>query len=444
MTTTQEKQTHPTPPGSLGLPLIGETLSFLRDKDFATKRHQKYGSVFKTNIFGRPTIMMIGSQANQFIFTNEKKYFENKWPPSTRTLLGPDALTIQTGDLHKSRRKILAQAFQPRALAGYVPTMEIMTRRYLQKWEQQKTFAWYPRLREYTFNIACKLFIGDEKASETPMAEWFETWCQGLFTLPLRLPGTKFNQALNCRKKLLNQIEKIIRQRQQQAEPGEDTLGLLLQAEDEDGNRLSVEELKDQILTLLFAGHETLTSSVTAFCLLLAQHPDVLAKARLEQQQIQLTEPLTFEQLKSMQYLDQVLKEVLRFVPPVGGAFREIIETCEFNGYTLPKGWSVLYQIKRTHYDSTIYSEPNQFNPDRFSPERTEEKSYGYIPFGGGMRECLGKEFAKLEMKVLATMLLREFDWELLPNQNLEMTVSPTPHPKDGLLVNFKRLNNVH
>ncbi|EAW38299.1 cytochrome P450 [Lyngbya sp. PCC 8106] len=444
MTTSEKKQSYPTPPGSLGLPLIGETLSFLRDRDFATKRHQKYGSVFKTNIFGNPTIMMIGTEANQFIFTNEKKYFENSWPPSTTALLGPASLTIQTGDIHKSRRKLLAQAFQPRVLAGYVPTMEIMTRRYLQKWEQQKTFAWYPELRKYTFDVACKLFVGDEKASETEMGEWFETWCQGLFTLPLRLPGTKFNKALNCRKKLLNQIETIIRQRQQQAEPGEDALGLLLQAKDEDGNSLSVEELKDQILTLLFAGHETLTSSVTAFCFLLAQHPDVLAKARLEQQQIQLTEPLSFEQLKLMSYLDQVLKEVLRFIPPVGGAFREVIETCEFNGYTFPKGWTVLYQIGKTHQDNSIYNQPEKFDPDRFSPERTEEKPYGYIPFGGGMRECLGKEFAKLEMKVLATMLLREYEWELLPNQNLEMTVSPTPHPKDELLVNFKRLSEVH
>lgn len=439
MTTTQTKPTLPLPPGTLGLPLIGETISFLRDADFVKKRQEKYGSVFKTNIFGRPTIVMIGSEANRFIFTNEKKYFESNWPPSTKTLLGPAALSIQTGDIHKSRRKLLAQAFQPRALAGYVPTMEKLTRRYLQNWEQQKTFAWYPELRKYTFDVACKLLIGEESASETSMAEWFEIWGEGLFTLPLRLPGTKFNQALNCRTKLLNKIESIIRQRQQQTEPREDALGLLLQAKDDDGKSLSVEELKDQILTLLFAGHETLTSSITAFCYLLAQHPDVLTKAKLEQQQIQLTEPITFEQLKSMQYLDQVIKEVLRFVPSVGGAFREVVETCEFNGFTLPKGWSVLYQVGRTHQDQTLYNEPEKFNPDRFSPEKTQEQPYGYIPFGGGMRECLGKEFAKLEMKILATMLLREYEWELLPNQDLEMTVTPTPHPKDGLLVNFKR-----
>jgi cytochrome P450 len=439
MTISQTKPTLPLPPGTLGLPLIGETISFLRDADFVKKRQEKYGSVFKTNIFGRPTIMMIGSEANRFIFSNEKKYFESSWPASTRILLGSDSLSIQSGDIHKSRRKLLAQAFQPRALAGYVPTMEKMTRRYLQKWEQQKTFAWYPQLRKYTFDVASKLFVGDETASETEMGEWFETYCDGLFTIPLRLPGTKFNQALNYRKKLLNQIETIIRQRQQQPEPGEDALGLLLQAKDEDGNSLSVDELKEQILLLLFAGHETLTASITAFCLLLAQHPDVLEKARLEQKQIQLTEPLTFEQLKSMPYLDQVLKEVLRFVPSVGGAFREVVETCEFNGYTLPKGWTVVYQIKRTHQEHSIYNEPEKFNPDRFSPEKTEEQPYGYLPFGGGMRECLGKEFAKLEMKILATMLLREYEWELLPNQDLEMTVTPTPHPKDGLLVNFKR-----
>ncbi|MDY7022169.1 MAG: cytochrome P450, partial [Cyanobacteriota bacterium] len=181
MTTTQT--TLPIPPGNLGLPLIGETLSFLRDANFAEKRHQKYGPIFKTNILGQRTIMMIGTEANHFIFANEKKYFENKWPNSTRTLLGPASLSVQTGDIHKSRRKLLAQAFQPRALAGYIPTMEKMTRRYLQKWEKQKSFAWYPELRTYTFDVACKLFVGDEKASETSMREWFETLCGGLFTL---------------------------------------------------------------------------------------------------------------------------------------------------------------------------------------------------------------------------------------------------------------------
>ncbi len=434
---TTKNTTNIVPPGNLGLPIIGETISFLRDPDFANKRTQKYGSIFKTSIFGQPTIVIGDPEANRFLLSNENKYFTVNWPQSTKILLGSSSLSMQGGELHKSRRKLLAKAFQPRVLAGYVSTVETISQRYFKKWLGLGQFQWYPELRNYTFDVACKLFVGKDAASETNMGQLFEDWCGGLFTIPLRLPGTKFNRAFHCRKQLLKEIEILIRQRQQQSEPGEDALGLLLNAQDDEGNQFSIEELRDQILTLLFAGHETLTSALTSTVLLLAQNSEILAKARAEQKQIQLQYPLSLDQLKPMVYLDQILKEVLRKIPPVGGGFREVIQPCEFRGYSFPKGWSVLYQIGKAHGNAEIYNHPEQFNPDRFHPDSSEEKPYSYIPFGGGMRECLGKEFAKLEMKLFTALLLREYEWELLPNQNLDLTVAPTPHPKDGLQINF-------
>jgi retinoid hydroxylase len=214
----------------------------------------------------------------------------------------------------------------------------------------------------------------------------------------------------------------------------------MLAAKDEDGQGLSIEELKDQLLVLLFAGHETLTSALASLCLLLVQNPEALEKARAEQLPLR-SQPLTFETLKQMTYLDRVLKEVLRVVPPVGGGFREVIQSCEYQGYQLPKGWQVLYQINVTHQDPTIYQNPERFDPDRFSPERAEDriKTFGHVPFGGGLRECLGKEFARLEMKLFAARLLREFDWQLVPGQDLSLVVIPTPKPRDGLKVRFQR-----
>jgi cytochrome P450 len=437
------KRSLPLPPGSFGLPIIGETISFLRDSNFADKRHKQYGTVFKTHLFGRPTVMMLGAEANRFLLTSDNQYVTISWPYSTKVLLGSASLAVQTGGEHIKRRKLLAQAFQPRALAGYVTEMESITRRYLDKWENQGTLTWYPELRKYTFDVACKLLIGTDSGSDTHFGELFEQWCNGLFTIPLRLPWTKFSRALRCREQLLAKIEEIVLQRQQQPESGEDALGILLQARDEEGNSLSLQELKDQVLLLLFAGHETLTSAIASMCLLLAQHPEVLAAVRAEQQQLAPEEPLTLEQLKQMSYLEQVLKEVLRVLPPVGGGFREVIQECEFNGYTIPQGWSALYQVGRTHQDSAIYTKPEQFDPERFAPERAEDKPkpFSYVPFGGGVRECLGKEFAKLEMKLFAALLVRDYEWELLPDQNLHMVMVPTPHPRDGLRVNFRSLN---
>lgn len=141
-----------------------------------------------------------------------------------------------------------------------------------------------------------------------------------------------------------------------------------------------------------------------------------------------------------MTYLDQVMKEVLRVVPPVGGGFREVIQTCEFQGYQLPKGWPVFYQISRTHLEQKVYTNPQDFDPEKFGPQREEDKpAFSHIPFGGGMRECLGKEFARLEIKLLAAELVQNYEWELLPNQDIQMEVIPTPRPIDGLRVNFRR-----
>lgn len=441
MTTIDAPKSLPLPPGHFGLPLIGETIAFLRDRDFAEKRQKKYGSIFKTRLFGQPTVMVMGPDANRFVLSHENQYFAISWPHSTKVLLGPASLAVQGGSEHLKRRKLLSQAFQPRALAGYLTVMEEITLGYLQKWEHLETLTWYPELRDFTFDVACKLLISIDSASETPMGKWFENWCGGLFTIPVPLPWTKFGRALHCREKLLAQIETIIRQRQQTNDPGEDALGLLLQAKDEEGNSLSLEELKDQVLLLLFAGHETLTSAIASTCLLLAQHPEILAAIRAEQQQLALEGSLTMEDLKQMTYLEQVLKEVLRLIPPVGGGFRQVIESCEFNGYQLPKGWSVLYQIGRTHQDSSVYAQPEQFDPERFGSERAEDKPkpFSYVTFGGGIRECLGREFARLEMKLFTALLVRDYEWELLPGQNLEMVMVPTPHPRDGLQVKFWR-----
>ena len=429
------------PPGQFGLPLIGEKLAFLRDKDFAKKRYEKYGSIFKTSLFGQPTIVVKGEEANKFVITNEDRYFVSAWPKSTRTLLGPLSLTIQRGHEHLQRRKLLAKAFRPRALSSYIETIEAITQQYLQRWEEQKTLTWYPELRNYTFDIACQLFVGLEKESQTKLRHLFETWVQGLFSIPLSLPWTKFGRALESRKKLLTELEKIIRERQKQDNLGNDALGILMRAEDEEGNKLSVEELKDQILTLLFAGHETLTSSLTSFCLLMAQHPDIFQKAKAEPEQVLGDEAITFDNLQQLTYLDQVLQEVLRLVPPVGGVFREVIADCEFQGYKFPKGWNVLCQINQTHQQETIYPEPDTYHPERFNPELENNpgKTYNYVPFGGGMRECIGKEFARLEMKILAVHLLRHYQWELLPDQDTDFTAIPVPLPKDGLKVKFKR-----
>ncbi|MBD2186348.1 cytochrome P450 [Planktothrix sp. FACHB-1375] len=364
--TTEARGSLPLPPGSFGLPLIGETVSFLRDRNFVNNRQKKYGPIFKTHIMGRPTVFMTGAEANRFILSSHMDRFSWRegWPDTFKELLG-ESLFLQEGAEHQRNRKLLMPAFHGKALGNYLSVMERMTQNYLQKWERLGSFTWFPEFKQLTFEIASFLLIGSEPGEETTqLSQWFTELTDGFFTVPLRWPWTTYGRALRARDRLLVHIEKAVLHRQQ--EPAQDALGLLVQSRDEEGNRLSMQELKVQALLMLFAGHETTTSMLTSFCMALAQHPDVWTRARAEQQKLAGDGSLTMEQIKQMTYLEQVLREVERLYPPVGGGFRCAIEPFEFNGYYVPKGWQITYRIPETHQDSRIFSQPEQFDPDRF------------------------------------------------------------------------------
>ncbi len=435
--------TLPLPPGKSGLPWIGETIQFLTDPDFASKRRQQYGEIFQTHIIGRPTVIMSGAAANKLILSThfDKFSWRDGWPDNFKELLG-ESLFLQEGAEHQRNRKLLMPAFHGKALMNYVTIMTEITDRYLAKWTQMGNLTWFTQFKNLTFEIASVLLIGSEPGAEiTELSRLFTQLTDGLFTLPLRWSYLPYGRALAARDALLAHIERVVLDRQQH--PTQDALGLLVQSQDEDGNRLSVAELKVQALLLLFAGHETTTSLISSLCLALAQHPEILATARAEQVAIGLDTVISIDSLKQMTYLDRVLREVERLYPPIGAGFRGVVAEFEFNGYRVPKGWQVLYRIPEAHLDPEIYPTPNRFNPDRFDPAsgNAQNKSdYSFVTYGGGSRICIGMAFAQMELKIIAASLLRHYQWELLPNQNLTLDQIPTLHPRDGLKVQFQKL----
>ncbi len=455
----------PLPPGHLGLPVIGETLSFLRDPNFARKRQQQYGSLFKSRIIGQPTVVFCGPEANEFLLSSHADCFswQGGWPDTFKKLLG-ESLFLQEGEVHKRNRRLLMPAFHGKALEGYFSTMVALSETYLARWEQQRDLIWFNELKKFTFEVASVLLVGSDPGENVDqLSAWFTDLTNGLFTVPINWGPFPYAKAIRGRDRLLNYIETKITQRRlhlaspsKNAQASTDVLSLLLQTEDEDGNRLSEAEIKVQTLLMLFAGHETTTSMLTSLMMALAQNPAVLAKARAEQSAIIAASvegskedtalidqalPLTLAQIQQMPYLDQVLKEVERKYPPIGGGFRKVIKSFDFNGYHVPAGWLALYRIDAAHQDERCYTHPDAFDPDRFSPERAEQKRYDYslVGFGGGPRICIGMAFAKLEMKILAAQLLRRYQWQLAPGQDLSLNPIPSLRPADGLKVTLLR-----
>jgi retinoid hydroxylase len=427
------------PPGNFGLPVVGETFKFLFDPKFVETRYQQYGPIFKSRILGRPTVFMVGPEAVEFLLVSGFDNFSwaDGWPDAFQRLLGR-SLFVQEGAEHRRNRRLIMPAFHGGALARYFETMETISQRYLTQWEAKQELIWYDEFKQLTFEIASQIFLGTAPGADTEhLSQLFTTLTNGLFGL-VNLPGSRLRKAITARDQLRAYLDQVIHQRQTQ--PMNDALSLLIEATDEAGDRLTLEEIRDQAMLLLFAGHETTTSMLTWFCLELARHPDVWQRARAEQQ----THPaaVSLEQMSKMPYLDQIFNEIERLHPPVGGGFRGVVKSFEWQGYQVPVGWLTQYSILHTHRLPELYPDPERFDPSRFDPNQDHPpKPFSLIGFGGGSRICIGIAFAKLEMKLIAANLLRQYDWELLPNQRLDPVQIPTRRPQDGLKVKFRRID---
>lgn len=430
----------PLPPGSMGLPFIGVPPLILSNR-FLQHQYKKHGPIFKTRVLGRNIAVFAGPEANRFVLQTGSDNFvwRDGWPPTFVELLG-ESLFVQDGDEHRQKRRLIMPAFHRQALHNYLSTMEDITRRYVQKLENLHKFRFLDMNKQFTFEIASTLLMGSSPGAETErLSQLFVTLTEGFITIPLNWSWTPYGKALKARKKLLEFIDEAIERRRKN--PTNDALSLLVQTRDEDGNALTNHELQSQTLLLLFAGHETSASLLTSLAMILPQYPHVWQKLRDEQVSLNIGECLTMNDIKNMSYLDQTLKEAERMFPPVPAGFRGVVKEFEFNGYRVPQGWTALYMINAAHRDPDIYPNPAVFDPDRFSPERNEDKlPFSLVGFGGGSRVCVGFAFAQLEMKVLMSYLLRYYTWELQENQNLGLLYFPTLLPRDGMKVRFHRL----
>lgn len=431
------------PPGSKGLPLLGETLSFLSDQPkYVADRVQRHGRVFYTHLFGKDTIALIGAEGNKFILTEGMKALRWKdgWPPTFAPLLG-DVLLMQDGELHRKKRNLLMPAMHLQAVEGYVKVMEERLAENLPKWEKEGSFSWYEKFNRLTFEVSSILFLGMDSrdtAGGDKLNKQIVNWMAGLMALPIDLPWTRFGKAKRLRKELLAYVGRAIQERK--ANPEKDALGLLVGFTDDQGDKLTDEELQSQALFLVSAGFETTSSLLTYMTYALAQNPEVMARAREEQKQLGIEGPLTLESLKKMTYLDQVVTEVERMYAPISFGMRGAEHDCSFGGYDIPAGWRVLFSIDATHHDPEYFPNPEKFDPDRFAEGNKDRNTFKLVGFGGGPRFCPGMMMARTQAKVYASHLLRGYDWTIDPNQSFKVSFLPARKPKDGMKTHFRRL----
>ncbi|KAK3095665.1 hypothetical protein FSP39_017375 [Pinctada imbricata] len=447
----EEGETKTLPPGSMGIPVIGETIHFIIQKaDFFRQKRQKYGPIFKTHLLGKPTIRVSGKENVRRIILGENKIVQSSYPPSVQKLLGSKSITISCGEQHKNKKRQLMKFLSPDFLAQHVDAFSEISVEYLKKWSDCPSVEIYKECRLLFTDLAARYLVSMDIAAEDNlrMKELFQIFSDNLFTFPVNLPGFGFHKALRAKAELKKMFKKIVEQSGKSSNEFSSVLEAY-GASMNDFSEFNEESFLDAITELLWNASETLSSTAVCVIYLLAKNPRVLRKlcSELQEKEFMSTNstqdasgcygnrPITAKNVLDLHYLDCVVKEVLRTVPTIGGAYRKVIESFTLEGYTIPKDWRVVIGIRDTHENDISILDPLEFNPDRWT-EAGSTSSIAFLPFGGGARVCPGKNFAKLVLKIFTVELCRRCDWKLLTD-NPELTLFPTPRPKGNWKVCF-------
>ncbi|KAI3466578.1 hypothetical protein Pfo_023241 [Paulownia fortunei] len=441
------------PPGSLGIPIIGQSLELLqalranRGEEWLQERIQKYGPISKLNLFGTRTVFLHGAAANKFIYTCDEKILANQQPTSIRRLMGERNLLELNGEDHKRLRGAILSFLKPEALKQSVGRIDEEIRMHLKEhWHGSQEIAVMPLMKTLTFNVICSLIFGIERGTKRDrMVNLFEQVMEGMLAVPINLPFTRFNRSLRARSKIRDIIMGLIREKREELEkqdtPGHrDLITSLLSMRDEaNAPLLSDEEIVDNSTVTMIAGHDTTSIVLTFLIKLLAENPHVYETVLNEQEEIARgkasEELLTWDDLAKMKYTWRVATESMRMYPPVFCSFRRVLKDFELGGYIIPKGWQVIWASCMTHMDESIYPDPLKFNPSRFENQGATPP-YSFVAFGGGPRMCPGYEFARIETLTMIHYLVTGFQWNLSLEENF-FSRDPMPVFNQGLPIHI-------
>jgi retinoid hydroxylase len=441
----------PYPPGDTGFDLARMQRFANEPLGLLLESYERFGPVFTLRILHSNVVFMLGPAANHYMTVSHAANFT--WRESHfRDLIGllGDGLLTTDGDYHRRSRQIMLPAFHRERIAASIEVMIEETERALERWVPGRRLDLYTWTRGLAMRIAMRALFGldpDGAASVgIDAAGLFEralSFYASEYTLRfLRGPFTPWARLQQASAKLDGLIYAEISRRRASGERGEDILSLLLDAHDEEGVSLSDRQVRDQVMTLLFAGHDTTTSTVTFMFYELAHNPEVVARLVAEQDAALGGGRPTAGQLMSGELgeLEMVLEETLRMYPPAWIGPRRSRERFEFEGVAVPGGAYVNYCSWASHHLGDVFSEPERFLPERFAPEARAALPKGaYIPFGGGSRICIGMRFGQLEVRTIATLILSRFALELPEDFKLAIRQMPTISPKEGLPVTVRQ-----
>ncbi|XP_072092806.1 cytochrome P450 87A3 isoform X1 [Arachis hypogaea] len=459
------------PPGSMGLPLVGETLQFFSPNTsddisaFLKHRIKRYGSIFKTNLVGRPVVVSTDPDLNYFIFQQEGQVFQSWYPDTFTEIFGRQNVGSLHGFMHKYLKNMVLSLFGPESLKKMISEVEHAACTYLQHWSCQDTVELKEATATMIFDFTAKKLISyDSKNSSENLRENFVAFIQGLISFPLDLPGTAYHKCLQGRKKAMKMLKKMLEERK--ANPRKehsDFFDYVVEEVKKEGTILTEAIALDLMFVLLFASFETTSLAITYAFKVLSHNPLVLKQLQEEHESIlkRRKDPnsgVTWKEYKSMTYTFQVnteyitsflvyysmffsslfpyvynlifqvhddlqfINETVRLANIAPGIFRKALREINFKGYTIPAGWGVMVCPPAVHLSPAKYQDPLSFNPSRWEGIELNGATRQFMAFGGGMRFCVGADFSKVQMAVFIHCLVTKYRWNPIKGGNIIRT----------------------
>jgi cytochrome P450 len=434
----------PLPPGPKGHLLFGHTLPLLRDPlTFARRWAREYGDVVRLRV--GPMVVYLVSHPDDIervLRSDHRRFRKDRMTRQLSALLGQGLLTGE-GDLWRQQRLLAQPAFQAGQIERYSTFMVALTRQVLKRWQPGDTRDLHTDLMRLTLAIIGQALFGADMedmadtvgrildigmnffASPVSLFPW-------LYWLPLPA-NRRFRRACH---ELDDLMYAAIARRRARGGEGEDLLGRLLAVRADDGSAMTDRQLRDELVTLFLAGHETTALALSYTFYLLSSHADARARLEAELDEVLQGQPPTVADLPRLPYAEGVIKESMRLYPPAPGVGREALEDCEIGGYFVPQGMQISLLQWVVHRDPRWFEAPDEFRPQRWTDDLVRRlPRCAYFPFGDGPRICIGQQLAMIEAVLILATIAQQYRLEVPADFRLDLLMSVTLRPKQGMPV---------
>lgn len=433
----------PIPPSPPGKFLIGHLPEFAADSlDFMLKT-RAYGDIVHLRFGPFPAYVLNHPDHVHDVMVEEAgQYYKSTVVKNVMAPAIGNGIFTSDGSFWRRQRKLVQPAFHTKRIGAYADVMTRYAERMLTNWHDGDVLRIDEEMTHLTMRIIAKtLFDADMESDVNEIGEAVTTILKRtderfnqVPTIPYWLP-TRTNRDLRAGIARLDAvIQRFVDERRRTGEDKGDLLSMLLAAQDDDGSGMTDRQVRDEAVTLFGAGHETTAVTLTWTFYLLSQHPEVEAKLHEEIDRMLGERPPTLADLPNLTYTEQVIKESMRLYPPAWGTSREPIQDVVIGDYPIKKGATVFINIYGMHLDARFFSNPEAFDPERFSPEREKDiPKYAYLPFGMGPRVCIGNAFAMMEARLVLATIAQRFRLSLAPGHVVKPERVFTLRPKYGM-----------